>query len=79
VAFFLDTFALVVVCFDLAVVEILLILNLVCRVIKTYEFIFYLKKRFTGNNNKQDNFKGNMPSWQSLSLDLGKLNAHSKV
>jgi hypothetical protein len=47
--------------------------------IKTYKFIFYLKQRFTGNNNKQDNFKRKMPPWQSLSLDLGKLKAHSKV
>jgi hypothetical protein len=41
--------------------------------------MFYLKQRFTGNNNKQDNFKRKMPPWQSLSLDLGKLKAHSKV
>jgi hypothetical protein len=47
--------------------------------IKTYEFIFYLKQRFTGNNNKQENFKRKMPPWQNLSLDLGKLKAHSKV
>jgi hypothetical protein len=47
--------------------------------IKTYKFIFYLKQRSTGNNNKQDNFKRKMPPWQSLSLDLGKLKAHSKV
>jgi hypothetical protein len=40
---------------------------------------FYLKQQFTGNNNKQDNFKRKMPPWQSLSLDLGKLKAHSKV
>jgi hypothetical protein len=40
---------------------------------KTYKFIFYLKQRFTGNSNKQDNFKRKMPPWQSLSLDLGKL------
>jgi hypothetical protein len=47
--------------------------------IKTYKFIFYLKQRFTGNNNKQDNFKRKMPPWQSLSFDLGKLKAHSKI
>jgi hypothetical protein len=47
--------------------------------IKTYKFIFYLKQQFTGNNNKQDNFKRKMPPWQILSLDLGKLKAHSKV
>jgi hypothetical protein len=47
--------------------------------IKTYKFMFYLKDRFTGNNNKQDNFKRKMQPWQSISLDLGKLKAHSKV
>jgi hypothetical protein len=47
--------------------------------IKTYKFIFYLKQRFTVNNNKQDNFKRKMTPWQSLSLDFGKLKAHSKV
>jgi hypothetical protein len=41
--------------------------------------MFYLKQRFTGNNNNQDNFKIKMPPWQSLFLDLGKLKAHSKV
>jgi hypothetical protein len=29
-----------------------------------------LAKRFTGNNNKQDDFKRKMPPWQRLSLDL---------
>jgi hypothetical protein len=43
-----------------------------------------LAKRFTGSNNKQDDFKRKMPPWQSLSLDLqpqvfSQREAHSKV
>jgi hypothetical protein len=43
-----------------------------------------LAKRFTGNNNKQDDFKIKMLPWQSLSLDLqaqvfSQREAHSKV
>jgi hypothetical protein len=43
-----------------------------------------LAKRFTGNNNNQDNFKRKMPPWQSLSLDFqaqvfSQREAHSKV
>jgi hypothetical protein len=43
-----------------------------------------LAKLFTGNNNKQDNFKRKMTPWQSLSLDLqaqvfSQREAHAKV
>jgi hypothetical protein len=43
-----------------------------------------LAKRYTGNNNKQDDFKRKMPPWQSLSLDLqaqvfSQREANSKV
>jgi hypothetical protein len=43
-----------------------------------------LARAFTGNTNKQDDFKRKMPLWKSVSLDLqaqvfSQSEAHSKV